>query len=459
MHALLAATASADRARHARDGSVDAPNAAPDVTLRAARCAPALAADAPARHRPCRRARRLRAAGAIDDAAYAERRAAYEDAKRTASSSAAAQVELGGVVSDARGHRRARAADAPRGCAPLFLTLQRNREYWTTRAAAGRGPARRLRRAPSSSGSTIPGQGLQFHPLGNFGKLNALWSAASATTTALGAAARRAAAARRPSAPAALAWEYYFPFDGGRPPWVSRPRAGHRRCRRSRARRTRLERQAEVLAGRAARPRRSSSTPPPAGVRVAGRRRRALRCSTRSRRELRDPQRLRPVARRPLRLRRADAATPTRSALFADGDARPRARGADATTPAPGRCTRAASITHESDLGYHTLLRDFLTTLCDRTGDASYCGAEQHFTEYLIDAAGAARSRTRDAARRQARASCASALEDLARRRCASRAATAAGATRAAPACVGHGTHDAGLDRCRARPGDYDGAR
>ena len=43
--------------------------------------------------------------------------------------------------------------------------------------------------------------------------------------------------------------------------------------------------------------------------------------------------------------------------------------GADASTPAPGRCTRAARSTHESDLGYHKLLRDFLAQLCTRTGD------------------------------------------------------------------------------------------
>ena len=46
------------------------------------------------------------------------------------------------------------------------------------------------------------------------------------------------------------------------------------------------------------------------------------------------------------------------------------------------------TVTHESDLGYHTLLRDFLTSLCNRTKIATYCGAEDHFTTYLSDAAG-----------------------------------------------------------------------
>ena len=33
-------------------------------------------------------------------------------------------------------------------------------------------------------------------------------------------------------------------------------------------------------------------------------------------------------------------------------------------------------VTHESDLSYHKLLRDFMNGLCDRTQDAVFCGAE-----------------------------------------------------------------------------------
>jgi hypothetical protein len=40
-------------------------------------------------------------------------------------------------------------------------------------------------------------------------------------------------------------------------------------------------------------------------------------------------------------------------------------------------------VTHESDLGYHTLLRDFLESLCNRTDSEPYCGAEDRFTGYL----------------------------------------------------------------------------
>ena len=41
------------------------------------------------------------------------------------------------------------------------------------------------------------------------------------------------------------------------------------------------------------------------------------------------------------------------------------------------------SIERESDLGYHTLLRDFLVQLCSRTTATEYCSASQHFTDYL----------------------------------------------------------------------------
>ena len=43
------------------------------------------------------------------------------------------------------------------------------------------------------------------------------------------------------------------------------------------------------------------------------------------------------------------------------------------------------SVQRESDLGYHTLLRDFLSSLCDRTQAETYCGAVERFTGYLAE--------------------------------------------------------------------------
>ena len=40
-------------------------------------------------------------------------------------------------------------------------------------------------------------------------------------------------------------------------------------------------------------------------------------------------------------------------------------------------------IARESDLSYHTLLRDFLANLCDRTAAPEYCDTATHYTTYL----------------------------------------------------------------------------
>jgi hypothetical protein len=40
------------------------------------------------------------------------------------------------------------------------------------------------------------------------------------------------------------------------------------------------------------------------------------------------------------------------------------------------------NTTRESDLGYHDLLTDFLEGLCDRTGQAVYCGTAANFVAY-----------------------------------------------------------------------------
>ncbi len=62
------------------------------------------------------------------------------------------------------------------------------------------------------------GHGLQFHPLGNFARLNRLLADGDDTDAAFLAAALIGRAVPRLGA---LTWEYYFPFGGGYPPWTS----------------------------------------------------------------------------------------------------------------------------------------------------------------------------------------------------------------------------------------------
>jgi hypothetical protein len=64
----------------------------------------------------------------------------------------------------------------------------------------------------------FPGIGFQFHPLENFGKLNNVVAQKNATRADQLAQSLLDRSVVRSGG---LAWEYYFRFEGGRPPWIS----------------------------------------------------------------------------------------------------------------------------------------------------------------------------------------------------------------------------------------------
>jgi hypothetical protein len=64
----------------------------------------------------------------------------------------------------------------------------------------------------------FPGVGFQFHPLENFGKLN---NFVAAKNDIRAAQLAQSLLDRSVVRGGGLAWEYYFRFGGGRPPWVS----------------------------------------------------------------------------------------------------------------------------------------------------------------------------------------------------------------------------------------------
>src|SRR5215210_7647994 len=162
--------------------------------------------------------RRLATAGAISPAERADRAAAFRGVKRAVTRlplGTTRRNELAGVVRTVEGIAARRALTAPR-LVPLWLTLARNRAYWSTHVT---GPGSRR---TSFAGSQLvwqwfPGQGLQFHPLANFAKLNELWATRSDD---MGVLLDELLALRVPRA-GGVAWEYYFAFGGGHPPWVS----------------------------------------------------------------------------------------------------------------------------------------------------------------------------------------------------------------------------------------------
>ena len=101
----------------------------------------------------------------------------------------------------------------------MFLTLQRNQQWWST------GPPLRSGQRVEFGGSQLvweyyPPYGIQLQELASFGVADGLYTAGPADYPKLesvlaelvGLAVRRAGG---------LAWEYFFPFDGGSPPWIS----------------------------------------------------------------------------------------------------------------------------------------------------------------------------------------------------------------------------------------------
>jgi len=101
----------------------------------------------------------------------------------------------------------------------LFLTLDRNRQWWRS------GPLLSYGQRVAFAGSDIvweyyPGQGIELQVLGSFGKAQWFCSAGAKYT----ATCRRMVAELTPLAAnraGGLVWEYYFRFDGGVPPWTS----------------------------------------------------------------------------------------------------------------------------------------------------------------------------------------------------------------------------------------------
>jgi D-glucuronyl C5-epimerase C-terminus len=317
--------------------------------------------------------KRLRDGGLITPEDYTARRAAYQDAKRrTRSLSGVRAAQMRGVLAAVEGIA-ARRQLTPSRLAPLWLTLQRNLEWWTT------GPLLAYGRRVEFQGSELvwqyyPGQGLQLQVLGNFGKLNGLWGSrqnarlAAMLDELLPLAAERAGG---------LAWEYYFSFGGGRPPWVSALAQGTAVQALARAA-TRLRRQAEVLPV-AQRALAAFETPTPAGVRVpadAGVHYaiysfapglRVLNGFIQALNGLHDYARLSGDARG--------------TALFQAAEPEARQEVPTYDTGAWSLYSRG-NTTRESDLGYHDLLTDFLEGLCSRTGQDVYCTTAANFVSY-----------------------------------------------------------------------------
>lgn len=329
---------------------------------------------------------RLQRGGSISQETYLQDQRAFAAAKSSLGRlSGTRREELGAVLANVE-------AMAAKGqlivsrLPVVFETVQRNREWWTTRYLPG--SSERV----GFAGSRLvwehySGQGIEIQWLGTFGEANGYYL--SHNTTALREVLDEAIALATHRA-GGIAWEYLFEFDGGVPPWSSGLSQGTALQALSRGYSRTHEAQFLDAAKEALGLFRRR---PPSGVlehRPAGSHyleytyapgERILNGYIQSLVGLYEYAKL-----------TGDAEGQT---LFEAGDANARAE-------TPRYDTGAWSLYDqhsESDLSYHELLAEFLEHLCERTktgeplagagahvpivGDQIYCTTAKHFREYV----------------------------------------------------------------------------
>ena len=233
-----------------------------------------------------------------------------------------------------------------------------------------------------------PGQGLQIQPLANFGKANALWRACAA-------AAPPPAPTASPCHPEELralldrmvalaserggftAWEYFFAFGGGTPPWISGLAQGTAIQALTRGSRLLADPKYLAVARRALG---AFERPAPLGVRArsaSGTGRHYLIYSFATGLRV-----LNGFLQSLVGLHDFADATGDRRArrLFREGD---RAARREISRYDTGAWSLYSLGGNESDLGYHRLVRDFLVSLCERTKAGGYCAPARRFDRYL----------------------------------------------------------------------------
>jgi hypothetical protein len=156
--------------------------------------------------------------GAISEAAYRQYYSAYLAAKQSLGRlTGTRSSELGAVLANVQAIAAAGELNASRLPA-VFLTLERNRQWWTTEPLLSSGVRVSF---PSSKliWQHYPGQGIEIQWLATFGEANGYYLSGhenanlrQVLSEVIPLASKRAGG---------IAWEYLFPFDGGQPPWTS----------------------------------------------------------------------------------------------------------------------------------------------------------------------------------------------------------------------------------------------
>ncbi len=297
----------------------------------------------------------LRRSGAISEAQYGQYYTAYVSAKRSlARLRGTRAAELGTVL----GTLQAMAGSAALSASNLpaaMLTLERNRQWWTTEPLLS-GSERVSFPQSKLVWEYYPGQGIQIQWLATFGKANGYYLSGheNANLRALLAEAIPLASSRA----GGIAWEYLFPFDGGRPPWTSGLSQGTAVQVLARAY-SRFHEAAYLTAAQQALG--IFQTPAPSGVRVHT----AAGAEYAEYTYAPSDRILNGFIQALVGLYDYTSITqdPLGQRLFEEGDAEARVEVPRYDTGAWSRYDQYG----ESDLNYHELLTEFLVHLCERT--------------------------------------------------------------------------------------------
>lgn len=354
-------------------GGIHLPGAAPGATV----------ARAPARKKRkpptvASELSRLYRTGQIDASDYGNYRASWAAAGSTTKHLRGTRAsQLRAVMANLQSMAAAHAF-TPSRLPALFLTLDRNRQWWSA------GPMLSPGQETEFTGSNLvweyyAGQGLQLQVLATFGRADGMYSAGRYPQMRALLDEMIPLAVDRGGG---IVWEYYFDWEGGAPPWTSAMSQG-----------TGLEAltRAAKAFGATAGPSGSSSTylqiaqqalpiftvAPPTGVRVptpAGTRYLQYTFSPRTDIINAFLQSLIGLYDYAQLSGNAEA-----EQLFSLGNA-------DAEAELPRFDTGAWSLYEpgiEDDLSYHVLVTGFLDQLCSRTKAPVYCTTAQHFHAYM----------------------------------------------------------------------------
>jgi hypothetical protein len=283
------------------------------------------------------------------------------------------RAELGYVIATIRRLAAARrlAARMP----ALFLILDRNREWWSKAGPPASGA--RLRFGSSRLiFQYFPGEGLQLHPLANFGQANGYWyehrdeDLRSLVNDLVALRVERGGFD---------AWEYYFAFGGGAPPWISGMAQGTAMQALARAS-ERLSDPSLLEVARRARGAFEQRTPVGVHAPQGSSDWYALYSFSPRLNVLNGMLQ----AVNGIRTYNEYAHDQAAEKLFEAGDNTARSVIASYDTGAWSLYNRPNGRPgREANLNYHTLNRDFARNLCKATAAEPYCTAAANFTRYL----------------------------------------------------------------------------